>query len=471
MIKKMDRRKGQLAVTIIFFAAIAVMFITGLIFLASSFLQSSVRSLNKLRAFGIAEAGIDYYQWHLAHAPEDFEDGTGHAGPYVHNYYDESGDLIGTFTLSITPPPPGSTVVIIQSTGNIVADPTITKIIKVEMAIPSFAEYAWALNSFVEFGTGAQVYGEIQSNAGIHFDGTAHNLIESALTTTTDPDTGLTQWAVFTDGPPADPQPPTPLPTNQTVFMAGRSIGVPAIDFTALTENLSTIKALAQASGTYFPSSTAQGYDLALATSGTYSVYKVTGLVATPHGCNNTGATGWGTWSVNTESLIATGTIPQNGNMFFEDNLWVRGQINNKRVTIASGRFPDNAATRSSITVNNSLTYTNFNGSDTLALVAQNNLNIGLMSDNALTIDGALVTVNGAIQRYSYSGCGTDASRASLTTDGMLASNLQSGFYYSATDGYQTRSYNYDSNLLYGPPPSFPLSTNQYSIISWDEIQ
>jgi hypothetical protein len=464
-------RKGQLAVTVVFFAAIAVLFITGLIFLASSFLQSSVRALNKLRAFSIAEAGIEYYQWHLAHAPEDFEDGTGHAGPYIHNYYDESGNLIGTFTLSITPPPPGSTVVIIQSTGNVAADQSITKIIKVEMAIPSFAQYAWALNSFVQFGAAAQVYGVIQSNAGIHFDGTAHNLVESALTTTTDPNTGFTQWAVFTDGPPADPQPPTALSTNQTIFLAGRSIGVPAIDFTALTENLSDIKADAQASGTYFASSTAQGYDLALATSGTYSVYKVTSLSSTPHGCSNSGQTGWGTWSVGAETLVATGTIPQNGDMFFEDNLWVRGQIYNKRVTIASGRFPDNPTTRSSITVNNSLTYTSFNGSDTLALIAQNNINIGLVSDNNLTIDGALVAVNGAIQRYSYSGCGANASRATFTTDGMLASNLQSGFYYSGTDGYQSRSYNYDSNLLYGPPPSFPLSTNQYSIVSWDEVQ
>ena len=123
-------RKGQLAVTIVFFAAIAVLFITGLIFLASSFLQSSVRSLNKLRAFSIAEAGIEYYRWHLAHAPQDFQDGTGHAGPYVHNYYDESGNLIGTFTLAITPPPGGSTVVIVQSTGNVAADASVIKAIK-----------------------------------------------------------------------------------------------------------------------------------------------------------------------------------------------------------------------------------------------------------------------------------------------------------------------------------------------------
>ena len=465
------RRNGQIAVTIVFFAALAVTFITGLIFLASSFLQSSVRSLNKLRAFSIAEAGIEYYRWHLAHAPQDFEDGTGHAGPYVHNYYDKDGNLIGTFTLGITPPPPGSTVVIVQSVGNVLADTSIAKIIKVEMAIPSFAQYAWALNSFVRFGSAAQVYGVIQSNYGIHFNGTAHNLVSSALTTTTDPDTGRTQWAIFTDGPPADPQPPTALSTNQAVFMAGRNVGVPAIDFQALTQDLSSIKAQASSTGTYFPSSTVSGYDLALATSGLYSVYKVTALADAPNHCNSSGQPGWGTWSVGTESLFATGTIPQNGDMFFEDNLWVRGQINNKRVTIASGRFPDNVVTRSSITVNNSLTYTNFNGSDTLALIAQNNVNIGLVSDDSLTIDGALVAMNGAIQRYSYSGCGSNAAQTLLTTDGMLASNATSGFYYSSSDGYQARSYNYDSNLLYGPPPSFPLSTNQYSIISWDEVQ
>jgi hypothetical protein len=466
-------RKAQVSVTIVFFAAIAVILVSGLVFLASSFLQLSVRSLNKLRAFSIAEAGIEYYRWHLAHAPQDFQDGTGNPGSYVHNYYDKDGNLIGAFTLVITPPPAGSTVVTIQSAGTIFADSTIKKIIQVKMAIPSFAQYAWALNDYVSFGTAAQVYGAIQSNAGIHFDGVAHNLVASALTTSTDPDTGLTQWAVYTDNSPADPQPPTPFSSRPDVFMAGRSISVPAINFTQLTQNLSVIKAQAQASGTYFGSSTVLGYDLSLATSGLYTVYKVTVLATSSWNCTNPGQTGWGTWSIATESLFATGTIPGNGDMFFEDNLWVRGQINNKRVTIASGRFPDNPTTRSNIIVNNSVTYTNYNGSDTLALVAQNNLNIGLISDDSLRIDGALVAMNGSIQRYSYPStqCGATGSRTLLTTDGMLTTNIRSGFYYSSNNGYQARDYNYDGNLLYAPPPSFPLSTSQYSIISWDEVQ
>ncbi len=467
------KRKGQIAVELLFLSAIIVALITGFVSLSSSFLQLSLRAQNKLQAFEIAEAGIEYYRWHLAHAPQDFTDGTNQNGPYVHNYYDKNGNEIGQFSLTITPPPPGSTIVTISSAGTVLADASIDKIIKVHMGIPSFAKYAWVLNADVVFGSTAQVYGVIDSNAGVHFDGVAHNLVESAETTYVDPDTGLTEWAVYTDGPPADPQPPTALSTSTSnTFLAGRMLGVPAIDFTGITQDLATIKSEAQASGTYFASSTVYGYDLALATT-TYTVYKVTGLTAASRNCTNAlGQNGWGTWSIGSESVYATGTIPQNGNMFFEDNLWVRGQINGARVTIASGRFPANATTYSSITVNNSLTYSNFNGSDTIALIAQNNINVGLMSDNNLAIDAALIAQNGLVGRYYYSSsCGSSAVRSSLTTLGIIASNQRSGFAYGDGTGYQTRTYNYDSNLLYAPPPSFPLTTDQYSLISWEEVQ
>lgn len=466
-------RRGQIAVELIFLSAIVVALITGFVSLAASFLQLSLRAQNKLQAFETAEAGIEYYRWHLAHAPQDFTDGTGHAGPYVHNYYDKDGNEIGQFSLTITPPPPGSTIVTISSAGNVLADSSVKKVIKVRMGIASFAKYAWVLNDNVVFGASAQVYGVIDSNAGVHFDGIAHNLVESAETTYTDPDTGLNEWAVYTDGPPADPQPPTALSSSTSnVFLAGRSLGVPAVDFAGITQDLATIKGEAQASGTYFASSTVFGYDLVLATT-SYTVYKVTALTAAPRNCTNAlSQSGWGTWSIQTENVYATGTIPQNGNMFFEDNLWVRGRVNGARVTIASGRFPANASTYSSITVNNSLTYTNFNASDTIALISQNNINVGLMSDDVLTIDAALIAQNGLVGRYYYSSsCGATDVRTSLTTLGIMATNLRSGFAYGDGTGYQARTYNYDTNLLYSPPPSFPLTTDQYSLVSWTEVQ
>ena len=82
--------------------------------------------------------------------------------------------------------------------------------------------------------------------------------------------------------------------------------------------------------------------------------------------------------------------------MFFEDNLWVRGQMNgvagDDRFRTIPGQFARRTA---NITVNNSLPYTNFNGSDTIALIAQNNINVGLASDDNLAIDAALIAQNG----------------------------------------------------------------------------
>lgn len=466
-------QKGQIAIELLFLSAVVVALIAGFVSLAASLLQISVRSQNKLQAFVIAEAGIEYYRWHLAHAPQDFTDGTGNPGPYVHAYYDKDSNQIGQFSLSITPPPPGSTMVTITSAGSVLADASVKKSIQVRMGKPSFAKYAWVMNNYVVFGVNAVVYGVIDSNAGIHFDGLAHNLVASALTTTTDEDTGITQWAVFTENSPADPRPPTPLPSRPDVFMAGRNLGVPAVDFAGITQDIATIKSEAQVNGFYAPSSTVFGYDLVLATT-SFTVYKVTALMAQPANCTNTrNQSGWGLWSIQTESSTpyATGTIPQNGDMFFEDNLWVKGRINGARVTIASGRFPDNPTTRTNITVNNGLTYANFNGSDTIALIAQNNINVGYASDNNLTIDAALIAQNGWIGRYYYgSSCGSSYTRNQLTTLGMMGTNLRSAFFYGAS-GYNNRTYNYDANLLYGPPPSFPLTTDQYSLISWQEVQ
>jgi hypothetical protein len=53
----------------------------------------------------------------------------------------------------------------------------------------------------------------------------------------------------------------------------------------------------------------------------------------------------------------------------------------------------------------------------------------------------------------------------------MIATNTRYGFAYTDNTGYTTRNINYDGNLLYAPPPSFPLTSNQYSTISWEEVQ
>jgi hypothetical protein len=250
-------------------------------------------------------------------------------------------------------------------------------------------------------------------------------------------------------------------------------VGVPAVNFTGISQDLSNLRALATSSGVYATSSGVSGFELVLNTTSSYSIYKVNSLTAAPRRCSDDlGQSGWGTWSVGSRTLWKTGMIPASGIFFFEDNLWVRGQVSSTRVTIASGRFPDNPSTRTSITVNDNLLYSHYDGTDSIGLIAQKDINVGMTSLDTLRIDAALVAQNGRVGRYYYSSnCSPYDTRTAITSYGMIASNVRYGFAYTDGTGYDTRNLIYDSNFLYGPPPSFPLAGSQYSQISWEEVQ
>ena len=486
MTNKKFQQNGSILIQAVVFGGIAVIIIGALVSWASVNIKAGRAALYREQALQIAEAGIDYYRWHLAHSAVDYKDGTGQPGPYVHDFFDKDGIKIGTFTLTITSPIVGSTLVTIQSDGNIITDPTIVRKIKVKLGKPSLAKYAVAANDNMRFGAGTEIFGPIHSNGGIHFDGLAHNLVTSAKDKYDDPDhSGNNEFGVHThvNAPPgsgtndtfrAAEAPPSSIPSRSDVFVTGRLFPVPAIDFTGFTTDLAQIKANAQAGGKYISSSGVQGYRILFKTDDTFDVYKVNTLTSPPGGCSSS-QTGWGTWSIKatggSQTFIANYAIPANGLIFIEDNVWAEGQINTARATLAVGKFPDNPATRPSITVNNNLLYTNYDGQDVLSLISQGDINAGLSSADVLRIDAALIAQNGRIGRYYYSSnCGTGYTRNTITLYGMLASNIRYGFAYTDGTGYATRNITYDGNLLYGPPPSFPLTSDQYSIISWQEV-
>jgi hypothetical protein len=481
------KNKGSLLIPIIIFSSVALVVMGGIIRWTKTTIDANRQLIVREKAIQLAESGIDYYRWHLAHAQNDFQDGTGFAGPYVHQVYDKDGNITGQFSLAITPPITGSTRVRIESTGT-PAGSVISRTIRMEMAIPSLAKYAVAANDNMRFGDGTEVFGPIHSNQGIRFDGLAHNTVTSALSSYDDLDHNESgaeklEFAVHThvNAPPGsgindnyrpNEMPPNPVPSRPDVFEVGRQFPVPAVDFTGLTNNLSNIKSGAQSAGKYFAASGVQGYQIILKTDDTFDVYLVNSQTNPPSGCTNTaGQTGWNTWSVNNRTFVGNYAIPANGLIFAEDNVWVEGSINSARVTIAAGRFPDSPATRPQLTVNNDLTYTNYDGTDVIALISQGNVNVGLVSDTNLRIDAALVSQNGRVGRYYYeSDCSPYNIRNSLTLYGMIATSIRYGFAYTNGTGYQDRNIIYDANLLYGPPPSFPLTSDQYSILSWEEI-
>lgn len=481
MIKNSEFQKGQLLIQVLVFGAIAAYFISSLSFWVVTNIKAGRQAVHRELAMQIAEAGIDYYRWHLAHAPTDYQDGTGAPGPYVHNFQDKDGNVVGTFTLAITPPPVGSTLVTINSTGRVTANPSVERSITTRLAKPSLARFAVLANATTRFGSGTEVFGPIHSNGGIRFDGLAHNIISSSVLNYDDPDHGgANEFGVHTHVFPQDPFPPASVPPRTDVFEAGRQFPVPAVDFAGITSNLAQMKTAAQTDGFYRASSGSLGYHVVLRTNDTFDLYRVTSTTNPPNGCTNfSNQPGWGTWSIGAQAPLGNYPLPINGIIFLEDNVWIDGQINTARVTVVAAVLPDNPPSRKNIIINNDLLYTNYDGQDVIGLIAQNNINVGMISEDDLKIDAALIAQNGRVGRYYYSPSGGGSSnrcapydvRQVITLWGMIGSNQRYGFGYVDGNGYQIRNLNYDANLLYGPPPSFPLTSDQYAILSWEEVE
>ncbi len=489
------KKRGFILLNTIIFSSIAITVVYAFIGWANTSLKATRHLVAREQAFQIAEAGIDYYRWHLAHSPTDYQDGTGSPGPYIHDFKDKDGNIIGQYSLTITPPITGSTLIKIKSTGTVVSNPGVYRTIMTHLAIPSLAKYAVVANDVMRFGEGTETFGPIHANGGVRFDGLAHNLVTSAVSSYDDPDhedsgSEKLEFGVHTHVKPPPSSgtytnyvsaetPPNTINERSDVFMAGRSFPYPTADFVGITANISQMKTDAQSDGHYYNPSGSLGYHIVLKTNDTYDLYKVTSLTAVPNGCKNKlNEDGWGTWSIKSsggQTLLGNYTFPNNGIIFLDDNVWVDGQINTARLTITAGHFPDIIASRRSITINNDLIYTNYDGQDVIGLIAQKNINVGLISEDDLRIDAALVAQNGRAGRYYYGNggsagnCGSTAQRDILTLFGMIATNLRYGFAFTDGTGYDLRYLNYDANLLYGPPPSFPLTSDKYSTVFWEE--
>ncbi len=64
---------------------------------------AGTNAVEREQAFAAADAGFDYYRWHLAHFPGDLQDGTNQSGPYTHDVIDPlSSDDEGTFSLALS---------------------------------------------------------------------------------------------------------------------------------------------------------------------------------------------------------------------------------------------------------------------------------------------------------------------------------------------------------------------------------
>ena len=448
-------QNGAILIMTLVFVSIFVIVAGGILTLVNQQRKLSYQRKSRAQALQIAEAGVNYYRWHLAHAIEDYADDSGETGcnpcgPYTHEYYDPSSGLLGYFDLEITPPDPeypGSTIVKIKSTGWTTKYPDTKRHVAVRLGRPSLARYTTIVNDSISYGTGSETFGPVHSNTGVRFDGIAHNIVTAG-------EERYLYSGSWRDGVW------TSQPDESEVFLAGKEFPVTKVDFPGFTQNLGTMAL--QTEILLEPSGYA-GYHIQLQADNTFR-YRI--VESTTSNCNGeiTGGISsyYGDWT--------TATIPNNGLVFIQDNVWVDGQIDGSRVTIVAAEEPYDTG-NADIFLNNDVLYTNKDGGDVIGLIAQRNVIIGLYSEDNLEIDAILIAKNGRRYRPDYGStweCGPTTVRNQFTLYGSTISYL-SPYMSSGGSGYLNRDYIYDPNTLYAPPPFLP-TTGEYDFILWEEV-
>lgn len=482
-IKKITDNSGSILVSMIVFTFIFIVLAGGLLGILVQQRKLFIQRKAKILALQIAEAGVNYYKWHLDNFQYDYADGTGQTGcnpcgPYTHTYEDPGGTAVGQFELYITPPAVHSTIVKIKSTGWTTEMPQIKRISGVRYGRPSWARFATLSNSNLRFGSGTVVHGPIHSNGGIRFDGVAYNEVTSGQESYDDTDSDActyTSWGVHTCIAPQDPVPTTQPQQHADVFVAGRKYPVAPIDFNAVSADLYQLQ---QNAGLYINKTSKEGVHIQfLGDSLQYRTVRTTSACSWTRWENGK----WHTHSTTTGEIVqyqgnwTSASIPSNGIIFVEDNVWIDGTLNSGNfVTLVAAKEPLTTA-NADIWINHNLQYAVKDANTALGVIAQNNISVGLYSDDPLEIDAALLAQKGRAGRFYYpSDCSaTYYKRNTLNIYGSIASNLRYGYSWICSgtwcSGYETRNINFDSNLVYGPPPSYPTS-GEYTFVSWEEL-
>ncbi|MEI6650683.1 MAG: pilus assembly PilX N-terminal domain-containing protein [Candidatus Moraniibacteriota bacterium] len=490
---------SALAFALVILLAVS-MILTSILMFISSEIRNGTYVASREQAFQVAEQGIQFYKWYLAHETDGrtaqqieafWNSGTayGVGSDYVANVSDPSGGVMGTYQLTVTPPVPGSTIVIVKSVGTMNRYPDSSRTIQVRFRRPSWSESVVLANDVIRFGDSTEVYGKIQSNKGIRFDGLAHNIVSSSVATYDDPDhNGGAEFGVHTHANASGTgvndsyrpleAPPNAIPTRTDVFIAGRQLSVPSVDFNGVLGNLNYMKSEAQSGqGKYFAPA-GQGRQITLKTDDTfdtcavnsYSIYDPTHKTGTNGISSSNGylkTSGSGTCGSCSGQCLQNFPIPQNGIIFVEGNIWISGQVNGRKVTVVAANLTGSGS-NPSVFIPNDIRYTNYDGSDIIGVIGQQDVEIPLNSESDLRIDAALIAQQGRVGRADY---GTSDHKSVITVFGAIATNLRYGFAWTngfSDWGYTTRNLYYDNNLLYYPPPYFPTGT-QYFVDLWEE--
>jgi len=431
--------------------------------------------LAREQALHIAEAGLEYYRWFLAHNPGDVQNGTGEPGPYAYTVEDPEGGDLGTASLSVTGNYQCGILqhVDVASEGAAASQPEYPRIVSARYMQPSVAEYAFLINSNVWFGSSNTGVGPYFSNGGIRQDASSNSTVSSALSTfTCDSSMGC-----------------SPTQTQNGVFGSGSGIWKfpeSSIDFSGMATNLSTLRGYAQASGLYFQHSNvsanpdSRGFHIVLKSDGTLDAYRVTGTQWVYGWRNNGDCSSGGGWCIDydvitSETFLGNYAVPPTcGLVYVEGTLWLEGTLDGKLTIIAA----DPGSYAPDILLKNDIAYASADGTTGLTAIAEHSVRLPINTPSTLNIRGILVAQGGYYGRDLHlegytNGYDSYILRSQLNVIGSIISNQRAAVAWgsggSVSSGYQNRTNSYDRVLAFDPPPFTPATSPDYTYVLWDE--
>ncbi len=433
------------------------------------------------QALHVAESGLEYYRWFLAHNPGNLTNGTGQSGPYTYTVNDPEGGQIGSAALSVAASMQCGQIQWIDITSRGVADqnPGFPRTLSARYMQPSSAGYAYLLNSSVWAGSDRVITGPYFSNGGIRMDGSNNSTVSSALST----------WACTSEYGCSPTQSTAPGVVGTGSGSALWRYPVATVDFGAISANFSNLKSYAQNNGgLYFAAASGsvndRGYHLIFNSNGTVTVRQVTDTDAVPSFSSQDG------WVLNEysiiddEALVGTYAIPPSCSLIFvEDRVWVEGTVVGKVTVVAA--TPASVSTSPTAYIPNNITYASNDGSSGFTLMAEDSVLIPLNVPTTMTIRGVFVAQNGHFGRNFYTADNSYGAydvpnaynsyvlRNQLTTHGTVVSNLRTGTSWNCggttCSGFQARIDAYDQLQATAPPPFTPVATTDYRFVLWRE--
>lgn len=472
----MKGHRGYLLLTGIVFGTIFLLVLGSMMsyVLTENRVQNSENA--EARALSIAEAGLEYYKWFLAHYPSDIQNGMGQPGPYTFAYHDPEGAEIGTVSLTIEGNTSCSQLISvdIESTGTATGTPGARKTVTARYAQPTVAEYSYVLNDSVWAGADRIINGPYHSNGGINMDGTANSSVTSSLE----------EWDCTSSYGCSPPDPAAPGVAGDGPNQELWSYPVPQVNFAGIAADFGSLKTIAQASGIYYPrysttnnpnaSAYWHGYHLIFNADETVTVRRVTSTTQLSVTPVNSADSSTDRALIQNETAYETRTIPAAcGLIFVEDHVWIEGTIPSKVTVVAANVV--NAGIAPNMYLHDTIVYEETDGTDGLTAIAEHNVLIAPDAPTTMTLNGIFIAQDGAFGMNAYScASGYAVKTGTLTILGTTVSNKRTGTKWNSTcsgsfKGFQNRVDSYDRRLASDPPAFTPVVSTDYEFVEWRE--